>query len=130
VISGFRRDADEICALLRYNAPSSGNTLLTFRDNVSVPSTRAKKYPSWTTSSLNMGPIPCPETSVKDYHSTLRYTSEGRSSTRYQCPSEYGMMIFFHLFLKFGTLFSNRLRRSRYKSLTAQNSCPHSKLIR
>jgi hypothetical protein len=25
VISGFRRDADEICALLGYNAASSGN---------------------------------------------------------------------------------------------------------
>jgi hypothetical protein len=27
-----------------------------------------------------MGPIPCPETSVKDYHSTLRYTAEERRS--------------------------------------------------
>jgi hypothetical protein len=34
--SGFRRDADEICALLGYNAASSGNPLPTFRCNVSV----------------------------------------------------------------------------------------------
>jgi hypothetical protein len=43
IISGFRRDADEICALLGYNTASSGNPLPTFRDNVSVPSSRVKK---------------------------------------------------------------------------------------
>jgi hypothetical protein len=43
VISGFRRDADEICAPLRYNAASSGNPLPTFRDNVSVPYSKVKK---------------------------------------------------------------------------------------
>jgi hypothetical protein len=43
VISGFRRDADEICALLGYYAASNGNPLLTFRDNVSLPSSRVKK---------------------------------------------------------------------------------------
>jgi hypothetical protein len=42
VISGFRRDADEICALLGYKAASRGNFLPTFRDNVSVPSSRVK----------------------------------------------------------------------------------------
>jgi hypothetical protein len=50
VTSGFRRDADEICALLEYNTASSGNTLPTFRDNVAVPSSRVKKSKnsSWT----------------------------------------------------------------------------------
>jgi hypothetical protein len=43
VISGFRRDADATCALLGYNAASSGNPLTTFRDNLSVPSSRVKK---------------------------------------------------------------------------------------
>jgi hypothetical protein len=43
VISGFRRDADEIFALLKYNAALSGNPLPTFRVNVSVPSSRVKK---------------------------------------------------------------------------------------
>jgi hypothetical protein len=38
VISGFRRDVNEICALLGYNAASIGNPLHTFRDNLSVPS--------------------------------------------------------------------------------------------
>jgi hypothetical protein len=42
-IWGFRRDADEICVLLGYYAASNGNTLPTFRDNVSVPSSRVKK---------------------------------------------------------------------------------------
>jgi hypothetical protein len=49
VISGFRRDADEICALLGYNAASSGNPLPMFRENLSVPYSRVKKsYSSWT----------------------------------------------------------------------------------
>jgi hypothetical protein len=43
VISGFRRDVDEICSLLGYYAMSNGNPLLTFRDNVSVPSSMVKK---------------------------------------------------------------------------------------
>jgi hypothetical protein len=42
LISGFRRDVDEICALLGYYAASCGNCLQTFRNNVSVPSSRVK----------------------------------------------------------------------------------------
>jgi hypothetical protein len=34
VISGFRREADEKCALLCYNAASGRNFLPTFRDNL------------------------------------------------------------------------------------------------
>jgi hypothetical protein len=45
---GFRRDVDEICALLGYYAASNGNPLPTFRDNVSVSSSRVKKpFSSW-----------------------------------------------------------------------------------
>jgi hypothetical protein len=51
----------------------SGNPLPTFRDNVSVPSSRVKKSTSWP---LQMGPIRCPETSVKDYNSPLIYTPD------------------------------------------------------
>jgi hypothetical protein len=43
VISGFRRDIDEICALLGYYAALSGNSAPTCRDNLSVPSSRVKK---------------------------------------------------------------------------------------
>jgi hypothetical protein len=63
-ISGCRRDIDEICALLGYYAPSNGNPLPTFRNNVP----------------LKIGPIRCPETTVKDYHSTLRNTPAERRS--------------------------------------------------
>jgi hypothetical protein len=38
----FHRDVDKICALLGYYAASCGNCLPTFRDNVSVPSSRVK----------------------------------------------------------------------------------------
>jgi hypothetical protein len=37
LISGFRRDAEESCALLKYYATPCGNCLPTFRDKVSVP---------------------------------------------------------------------------------------------
>jgi hypothetical protein len=42
VISGFRHEVDENCALLGIWAASSGNFLPTFRDNLSVPSSRIK----------------------------------------------------------------------------------------
>ena len=61
LISVFRRDVDDICALLGYYKASCGNSLPTFRGNVSVPSSRA-----------NMGQIHCPETSVNNYHTTPR----------------------------------------------------------
>jgi hypothetical protein len=65
-ISGFPRHVDEICALLGYYAASRGNCLPTFRDNVSVPSSRAKS----PRRPLKVVPIRCPETSVNNYHTT------------------------------------------------------------
>jgi len=38
VISGFRREVDENCTLLGYYASNRANFLLTFRDNLLVPS--------------------------------------------------------------------------------------------
>ena len=49
----------EICALLGYYAASGDNSLPTFRDNISV----------WP---LNLGPIGCPETSVRNCQHRLR----------------------------------------------------------
>jgi len=51
-------------ALLGYYIAGSGNSLPTFRDNPSVP--------SW-------GPKCCPETSVRNYHYSLRNNPEERS---------------------------------------------------
>jgi hypothetical protein len=51
VISGFRRDADEICALLGYYAASNGNPLPTLRDNVSKSAHNTpeqRRYQSYT----------------------------------------------------------------------------------
>ena len=42
VISGFRREVDDICAFLGYYTASSGNFLPTFRYNLSVPSSGVK----------------------------------------------------------------------------------------
>jgi len=62
VITGFRREVDENCALLGYYAASSGNSLTTFRDNLSVP--------------LKMGPIGCLVTPVRNCHYTLHNSPE------------------------------------------------------
>jgi hypothetical protein len=43
VISGFRRDIDNICAILGYYRASCGNPSPTFRDNLSVSSSSAEK---------------------------------------------------------------------------------------
>ena len=40
MISGFRRDVDEICDLLGYYAALNVSSAPTFRDNLSVPSSR------------------------------------------------------------------------------------------
>jgi len=40
MIPGLGREVEENCALLRYYAASSGYSLPTFRDNLSVPSSR------------------------------------------------------------------------------------------
>jgi len=40
VISGFRREVDDMCALLGHYAENGGNLLPTFRDNLSVPPSR------------------------------------------------------------------------------------------
>jgi hypothetical protein len=42
MISSFRREVYEIWVLLGYYAAYNGNYLLTFRENISVPSSRAK----------------------------------------------------------------------------------------
>jgi hypothetical protein len=39
-ISGFSRELDEICALLGYYTVYSGNSLPTFWDDMSIPSSR------------------------------------------------------------------------------------------
>ena len=43
VISGFRREVNEICALLGYYSTYSGNSLPKFSGNLSVPSSRVKE---------------------------------------------------------------------------------------
>jgi hypothetical protein len=74
---------EEFCALLGYYAKSSCNPLPTFRDNVSIPSSRIKKSKK-KSGPFKMGQIRCPETSVKCYHSTLRNTPEERTSHQHR----------------------------------------------
>jgi len=44
VISSFRREGYQNCALLGDDAASNGNSFPTFRDNLSVPLLRVKNY--------------------------------------------------------------------------------------
>ena len=43
VVSDFRHDVGEICPLMRYYVASTGNSVPTFRDNLSVLSSSVKK---------------------------------------------------------------------------------------
>jgi hypothetical protein len=43
VISGFRCELNEICAVLGFYAASNGNFVPTFQDNLSVSSSKAKQ---------------------------------------------------------------------------------------
>jgi len=67
---------EKICALLDCYEVGSGSLLPKFRDNLSVPSTGVKNL--WQT--LNMGQTDFPETSVRDYHYSLRNDVEERTS--------------------------------------------------
>jgi hypothetical protein len=59
--------------------------LPTLRDNLSVPSSGIKKKKkSWP---LKMGPIICPETSVRNYHYSLRNNPGERSSLPSNLPT-------------------------------------------
>ena len=64
----YRNQQPENCSLLGCCAAYSGYFLPTFRDNVSFPSMLQE-----------MGPIGCPETSVRNYHYSLRNNPEERS---------------------------------------------------
>jgi len=79
VISSFLRKVGEVCALLGYYAVCSVLSLQTFGDNISFPTLRVKnsKKISW---SWNMGPICCPETSVRNYNYTQSNNLEDRRS--------------------------------------------------
>ena len=71
MISGFRHEVAQNCALLGCYAASSSNFLPTFRDKLSVPSSGFKD--SWTSKNLRtlrMGPISCTEASVNSPRDT------------------------------------------------------------
>jgi len=76
MISGFRLDVYENSVLLGYYVARSFNYLPTFRDNLSVPYSRTLNVGP----TLKMEPISCPETSVNNYHYSLRDSPEERSS--------------------------------------------------
>jgi len=64
MISGLHCEVDENCALLGYYAASSGNSLPTFHNSLSVPSSRVMNA----------------ETSVRNYHYSLPNNPKEHSS--------------------------------------------------
>jgi hypothetical protein len=73
--------SEKICALLRYYTATSGNYLLTFRDNVSVPFSMVKSPDSWP---LKIGRIRCPEASINNYSPTRRIIPEERRAHQHR----------------------------------------------
>jgi len=65
-ISGFCYTVDKNWALLGYYAENSGNFLLTFWDNLLVPSSRVKNPKSTNSWPLKVGLIAYPKTSVRN----------------------------------------------------------------
>jgi len=76
VISGFRREADEICAFLENYTAYSDHSSAKFRNDLSIQSSRAKYYFGFL--ALEVGPIGYSETSVRNYHNMLRNFPEQR----------------------------------------------------
>ena len=60
---------EEMCAVMGYYATSSGNSVPTFRYKLWAPSSIVKNFLTLA----KWKPIDCPETSVQNYHSTLRF---------------------------------------------------------
>jgi hypothetical protein len=73
MISSLCRELDETWTILGYYAACNGNSLPEFRDNLSGSSSRLNKMDFWP---LKIGLIGCPETSVRNYHYTLRNIPE------------------------------------------------------
>jgi hypothetical protein len=66
MISGFCRERDKICVLLGYYAAHGGNSLPTFRDNLSVPFLKGQEF------------------SVRNYQHALRNIPEERKPRTFQ----------------------------------------------
>jgi len=76
----FEKNLAQNWSTLGYYGAISGNFLTTFRDNLSVPSSRFKTpflLDSWT---LRMGPSVCPKTSLRNYHYSPHNDPEESSS--------------------------------------------------
>jgi hypothetical protein len=82
MISGFRHEVREICAVLGYYTAYSGVYLLIFWNNLLVPSSRVRL----------ICPIGCSETSVRNYHHTLCNTPK---ECRYHLKSgHYSLLLY------------------------------------
>jgi hypothetical protein len=92
-LATYKQWAYKNCTLLGYYAASNSNSLPTFRDYLSVPPWRVENlfwilfgflaFADWILFgflTLEDEPIGCPQTSVRNYHYSLRKNPEERSS--------------------------------------------------
>jgi len=126
VLWSFRREADENCALLGHYAAYSGNSLSSFRDTPSLPSSEVF-LDSWH---LNMGPIGCTKTSIRKYHYSLHNSPEERSSQllytmendmKYDCS-------YFHFFRYTSTVQTDRGNLINHSGYSKLNTSIHKEL--
>jgi BMFP domain-containing protein YqiC len=75
VISGCRRDVDEICALLGYYAVSSGISVPTFRDNLSALSSRVLTLEDRADRTATQGSVICQKSSALTFRDNLSVPS-------------------------------------------------------
>jgi hypothetical protein len=85
--SRFRRKIYEVCSLLGYYEACRGNSLPTFRDNLSA--LKCDRLSSWISWPLNTGPTGCTETSARNYHYTLCNIPEELTFRFFQCLCPY-----------------------------------------
>ena len=76
--SGIHCETDENCLILGYYTTRSGNSIPKFRDTLSVPASRVKNPRTipLLLAFLTLEEGGCPQTSVRNYHSTPRKSPE------------------------------------------------------
>ena len=95
MISGFRREVDEIRVLLGYVLRSvSGNSLPTFRENLPAPSSRARKFLT-----LEDGTGRLSRNVGKELPLALRNVPEERISQRYCCLTKKFILSMYWTFI-------------------------------
>jgi hypothetical protein len=108
----------EICALLQYYAACSCNSLPTFRDNLSVPSSRVKKSRKFFSRVTLLRHIRCAKVLVLDFGAIRVIRTKGTKRILREDSQFYALQTFRNLFEEF-VIFPSRLFESRINFIVA-----------